>query len=232
MTSTETHKVFNGWQEAAARDPTIYPGDAPYLDGFKFDLIAGPYMGPLLFAPIVVLTTNGGYDGARVGGNWFERDPAGHVRHLSGQANLPLFGNDEGARRFTLKIPKRFGFTSIRQFRSDFAFVNIFPYKTPEKADIERRLMRLLPSVRDMRAWADQTLFQDARARKRVVIVARSHSDWGLLPKAKPDGWLFTDVSNPRGASLLRDEKVFRPLYEAVQEALAFPHPPAFDIPF
>lgn len=56
-----------------------------------------------------------------------------------------------------------------------------------------------LPSTQMMRQWAKHSLFKEAKAKRRVVLVMRANKWWGVPSKPWSDGYLFTPDCNRSG---------------------------------
>jgi hypothetical protein len=88
-------------------------------------------------------------------------------------------------------------FCDYETVRNKFAILNIGAYHSKNLKDYGSLLA--LPSSRVSLAWAQETLFPEAEAGKRIVICMRSAAYWGLDAGRKYRGTLFAPLVNRSG---------------------------------
>lgn len=145
--------------------------------GFQLDCLPGPFKGPLLTAPVVLLTLSPGYAPTD---SIHAKSFAGqsyYARSRKGDCDLPSVDEHQGSANWSMRIIKQFGF-HYDDVRSKVAFVNLSAYKS--KTFDNWSMLNSLPSSREAVSWAQSRLFPQAEAGRRIVICLRSAKYWGL----------------------------------------------------
>lgn len=162
-------------------DANWHPADHHVLHrvghGFQLDCLPGPFKGPLLTAPVVLLALSPGYlPSDRVHAGSVE-GRSYYARSRKGNCDLPSANQHEGSEGWSKRIIKQFG-VDYDDARSKIAFVNLGAYKSKEFNDWP--MLSALPSSRAAVSWAQSELFPEAEAGKRIVVCLRSATYWGL----------------------------------------------------
>ena len=100
--------------------------------------------------------------------------------------------------------------------RDKIAILNVGAYHSKDVKS--KSALMALPSSRVSLDWAQEVLFPEAEAGKRIVICMRSAAMWGLATGTTYNGTLFAPVVN-RAGHLLRNEANDR-LVELVRHRL------------
>jgi hypothetical protein len=184
---TTTPQLLAYW--ARCTDLHVHPDDETALrentNAFRLDALIGPWMGPIKTAPVVVLTLNGGFNGAEVEE---AKNPVARrwtANNLQGASPLPDFAANPLGRVWTQRILGKFGLSYAHA--SAVSFVNLIPYRSYAGAN-DLRMAERLKSARLVRDWARTTLFPEAETGRRVVVCARSVRAWGLDPSVRQRG--------------------------------------------
>ena len=100
------------------------------------------------------------------------------MRIRQGREGFEGLEDDKRASKWRIGRAKFLG--DWEQICSRLAFLNVGAY--PSKSFTDAPLLAALPSGRTTLDWAQNTLFPDAIAGKRVVVCMRAASFWGLRP--------------------------------------------------
>lgn len=171
--------IFRFWAQVRPGDRT-HPADRPVLERVKhqFDLrcLPGCFGGKLRTAPLVLLFLSPGWDKFDLKQAEAPRLRAYYALARGGRQPLP--GPDEypPAYRWLESRTKCFG--DLSELLSEIAVLNIGAYHSRTFSDVP--LLAALPSSRVSLDWAQQVLFPQAIAGKRVVICLRAARFWGL----------------------------------------------------
>jgi hypothetical protein len=175
-----TMDIFRFWVTVERRD-RIHPADREVfarVKGHTFDLkcLPGCFGGPLRTAPIVLLYLSPGWSP-------LDRKDAvsksGQNYHMRRRRGYEPFRQEGPGFKWVRSRTKCFGLR-WEQIASKIALLNIGSYHSKSFTDIP--LLAALPSSRMSIAWAQEVLFPEAIAGKRVVICLRAARFWGLEP--------------------------------------------------
>jgi hypothetical protein len=193
--------IFEFWSRIK-RGERIHPADREVFGridaqrhGFQLDCLPGCFAGPLKTASIVLLYLSPGHDEKTTDDAKTKEGKDHHFRTYKGDE--PLRDNGPG-RKWVESRTKIFG--SYETIKRNFALLNIGAYHSKDVKDYASLLA--LPSSRVSLAWAQEKIFPEAEAGKRVVICMRSAAYWGLETGRKYKGTLFAPPVN-RGGHLL-----------------------------
>jgi hypothetical protein len=100
------------------------------------------------------------------------------IRTLHGSAPLFSFKTNPKGLEWTTARLGQFVIT-YEAASSKVAFLNLMPYRSTDGSE-DARMIKLLKSSRLMLEWANDTLFPEARAGKRIVVCLRSARLWNL----------------------------------------------------
>lgn len=191
-----------------------------YLETFP-----APYWGPLKTAKLVLAYAGPG-NTVREGVNgdagqaqsldWLKR------RHISLSGDAPLdkeLYHDRLQSWFRTRLRsvlKDNDIDLLDRFADVIAFVNLTAYRGEETKWEE---VAFLPSTQIMRDWARSSLFPDAEAGKRVVIIMRAHKWWGIRKAPWSKGSLFAPPVNRSGV-LLSEQEVGKAAQSAARRIL------------
>jgi hypothetical protein len=186
--------IFEFWSEIPL-GANIHPADRPIfarLDakrhGFQLNCLPAAFNGPLKTAPLVLLFLSPG----------FRRTDATDARKRTVQeyyfrrwrGDEPIRENSVWAKSRT----RRFG--DWDELRHKVAILNISAYHSTTFKD--HSVLASLPSSRASIEWAQDYLFPEAEAKRRIVICLRSAAFWGL-ERGKNRGNLFAPEVNRAG---------------------------------
>jgi hypothetical protein len=170
-----TTDIFQFWAQVRPAE-RVHPEDRPVLDrlgksehGFDLCCLPGPFRGPLLTAPVVLLYLAPGLRKEYVEQAKSAEFQAFVARTRGGREDLPIVP-------FLESRTKCFG--DLRDLRSKVAQLNICAYRS--KRFKHRSLLAALPSSRASLDWAQKVLFPEAIEGKRVVVCLRAARYWGL----------------------------------------------------
>jgi len=197
--------IFEFWKAAGPTD-CIHPADrhvierlCPNSHDLDFRFLPGNIWGPVKTAKVVLLFKPPGKPGEEEIENalteaaseeWQEyemRNRAGREPLRKGWGFKWL---ESRTRRLELKES---------DLCSKVAVLNLGAYHSRSNPYKDEWALAALPSSRASIAWAQDVLFPEAIAGKRVVICLRAAKWWGLQPGRPPKGTLFTPRHNPRG---------------------------------
>jgi hypothetical protein len=172
--------LFKFWSRISPKD-TIHPADRPVFDRLKgeheFDLRCLPlnFSGPLRTARVVLLYLSPGLGPKD---HLLAKTTTGqraYAAQRTGKTDLP---NDPASLGYEWR-KSRLKFLGDWQSHLDkIAIMNIGAYHSKDFKDHD--VLASLPSSRVALDWAQNVLFPEAEAGKRVVICMRSASYWGL----------------------------------------------------
>src|SRR5258705_8680792 len=139
----------------------------PERHGFKLNCLPGCFAGPLKTASVVLLYLSPGYSEAD------EADAKSNkgkdYRFRSWKGHEPFRNTGPGESWLSSRTRN---FCDYETVRNKFAILNIGAYHSKNLKDYGSLLA--LPSSRVSLAWAQETLFPEAEAGKRIVICMRS----------------------------------------------------------
>lgn len=173
--------MFDFWADLPA-GTRIHPADVDILERtpHSFDLrcLPAPWTGRLRTAKLVLLLLSPGLDvdydiehGQRADAiEWYKRQ-------LSGFEPLPTLTEHATHHVWWTRKIRQFGLDA-QQARGNVAVLDMTPYHSVKFEDWH--LLSALPSARRCLDWAQNVLFPDAIAGKRVVVCLRSAKHWGL----------------------------------------------------
>jgi hypothetical protein len=198
--------IFDFWSQIK-RGERIHPSDKEVFGridaerhGFQLDCLPGCFAGPLKTARIVLLYLSPGHDQSTTIDARTKEGKDHHFRTYQG--NEPLRDNGPG-RRWVESRTKNFG--GYEAIKRNLAVLNIGAYHSKDVKDYASLLA--LPSSRVSLAWAQDQLFPDAEAGKRIVICLRSAAYWGLETGKRYKGTLFAPPVNRGGHMINGPEK-------------------------
>jgi hypothetical protein len=187
--------IFEFWSRIKRGDH-VHPDDHevfgrmnPEKHGFELDCLPGCFAGPLETASVVLLYLSPGHSQAAAGAAKTEEGKDYYIRQYQGHEP---FRDSGPGRSWVERHTKIFG--DYDTVRKHFALLNIGAYQSKTLKDYGSLLA--LPSSRVSLSWAQQTLFPEAEAGKRIVICLRSTAYWGLDVGREYRGTLFAP---PRG---------------------------------
>jgi hypothetical protein len=211
--------IFEFWSQID-RGEHIHPADKsvfarmrPEKHGFRLDCLPGCFGGRLRDAPVVLLYLSPGFgkqdivDAKTDGGKDY------YARRWIGYEPLREFGS--GKSSWMSSRTKIFG--NFETVKDKLALLNIGSYHSVNVSSFSSLLS--LPSSRVSLGWAQDALFPDAEAGKRIVICMRSAAYWGLEQGRKYKGSLFAPMVNRSGHLLKNDEN--RRLVDVVRNRLS-----------
>ncbi|UFW69203.1 hypothetical protein [Bradyrhizobium sp. WU425] len=172
--------IFKFWSQIGAKE-TMHPADAPIFSRLKgkhaFDLRCLPlnFSGPLQNARVVLLYLSPGlskHDAT------FAKTSAGqrfYSEQRTGRAALP---NDPSSLGYEWRRSRLRFLGDWESALDRIAVMNIGAYHS--KTFTDHDVLAALPSSRKALDWAQNVLFPEAEAGKRVVICMRAAKYWGL----------------------------------------------------
>jgi hypothetical protein len=192
--------IFECWEKYQLGE-RIHPLDRRVFDdlksqhGLNLDCLPVPFYGPLKTAPIVLLYLNPGLSELDLEQaksiEWQKR----RCESLIGLTPLsPLRVNSE--KNWWVDKTAFLG-TPIEDLLDKIAVLQLCAYHSKEFKDWP--LIAALPTSRLAISWAQEELFADAQAGKRVVICLRSPRYWGLAPGQSYGGALFAPLTTRSG---------------------------------
>ena len=174
--------LFDFWADLPD-NARIHPSDEAVLarasHGFDLNCLPAPWTGPLLTAKVVLLFLSPGLDDDGFDQNHAMTDAgqAFYAKQRAGDAAKPSEDEHPPHWRWWTKKIKQFGVTP-EQARHQLAVLDMAPYHS--KSFRDHHMLTALPSARRALDWAQEVLFPDAVAGKRVVVCLRSAKHWGL----------------------------------------------------
>lgn len=174
--------IFEFWSQVPP-DAKQHPDDNEVLRRtdarrhFDLQCLPGPFLGPLHTAPVVLLFLS---PGLTPQDRRDARSPLAQARTAAARdGNLPLPGPDEHEAAWRWWRSKVSCVTrNWEALREHVAILNITPYHS--KTFNERDFVASLPSARASIDWAQNVLFPEAEAGRRVVVVLRAQAAWGV----------------------------------------------------
>jgi hypothetical protein len=208
--------IFEFWSQIA-RGEHIHPADKrvfsrmrPEKHGFRLDCLPGCFGGRLRDAPVVLLYLSPGFGEQDVIDAKTDERKDYYVRRWRGYEPIRNIESN-----WMLSRTRDFG--DYNAVKDKIALLNIGAYHSVDVRSFASLLA--LPSSRVSLGWAQDVLFPDAEAGKRIVICMRSASYWGLEQGRKYDGTLFAPKVNRSGYLIKNDDK--RGLVDIVRNRLA-----------
>ncbi len=172
--------IFKFWSEIKHGEK-IHPADKDVLGrinpdkhGFSTDCLPACYMGNLRSAPIVLLYLSPGFGEQDLKDAKSKAGKDYYFRRWKGDEPLP---SPDGAGHSWLKSRTKI-FGDYDFIKDKIAVLNIGAYHSKDVRSYSSLLA--LPSSRTSLSWAQNFLFPQAEAGKRVVICMRSAAYWGL----------------------------------------------------
>jgi hypothetical protein len=198
--------IFDFWSQIK-RGERIHPADKAVFKridaerhGFQLDCLPGCFAGPLKTARVVLLYLSPGHDQSTTLDAQTTEGKDHHFRTYRGVEPL----RDKGpGRKWVESRTKRFG--AYADLKHNLAVLNIGAYHSKDVKDYASLLA--LPSSRVSLAWAQDHLFPEAEAGKRIVICLRSAAYWGLETGKKYKGTLFAPLVSRSGHMFNGPEK-------------------------
>ena len=202
--------IFEFWSQIKPSE-TVHPDDRDVLsrvrNGFDLSCLPACFMGPLRSAPVVLLYLSPGLSKQDYVDAKSKRGRQRYVSQRGGRALLPDMNEHTKAWRWWSSRCKHFGSNEL--LRGKVAVLNIGAYHS--KSFHDWGLLAALPSSRISIQWAQNVLFPQATAGKRVVVCLRAARFWGLQEGKKYGRALFVPFVT-RGGHMkkgkLRDEVI------------------------
>jgi hypothetical protein len=195
--------IFEFWSQIG-RGESVHPGDRKVFDrmdskkhGFRLDCLPSSFGGRLRDAPVVLLYLSPGFGEQDVIDAQTDEGKDYYVRRWRGYEPVRDIKSN-----WMLSRTKNFG--DYETVKNKIALLNIGAYHSADVRSFGSLLA--LPSSRVSLGWAQEVLFPDAEAGKRVVICMRSASCWGLERGRKYGKSLFAPEVNPRSGYLLNND--------------------------
>jgi len=184
--------IFEFWSPShMKRGDRIHPDDREVFDrmnperhGFELDCLPASFAGRLKTASVVLLYLSPGYDQTVVDDAKTEEGKDYYFRRWQGDEPF----RDEGPGVSWVESRTKI-FADYATVKEHFALLNIGAYHSNRLKDYGSLLA--LPSSRVSLTWAQETLFAQAEAGKRIVICLRSAAHWGLDVGREYKGMLF-----------------------------------------
>jgi len=215
--SIDGQELFEFWY-GMKRGLRIHPADELAFrrmdaerHGFDLKCLPGCFAGRLRTASVVLLYLSPGHDDTLVRDARTKEGQDYRLRSYTG--NEPFRDTGPGRDWFESRTKV---FCSYETVKQHFAVLNIGAYHSKNVKCVASLLA--LASSRASLSWAQETLFAQAEAGKRVLICMRSAAYWGLDTGRRYKGTLFAPYVN-RGGHLLKTEENER-LIEAVRKRL------------
>jgi hypothetical protein len=209
--------IFEFWSRIKRGD-RVHPDDEEVFDrmnpkrhGFKLDCLPASFAGRFKTAPVVLLYLSPGYDQTVADDAQTEEGKDYYFRRWQGDE--PFHDTGPGV-SWVKRKTKVFG--DYGTVQKHFALLNIGAYHSEKLNDYGSLLA--LPSSRVALSWAQQILFPEAEARKRIVICLRSAAYWGLDIGREYKGTLFAPAFNRSGHMLKGPQR--EKLIELVKERI------------
>lgn len=207
--------IFEFWSRIG-RGEHVHPADKRVFDrlrpekhGFRLDCLPACFGGHLRDAPVVLLYLSPGFSERDVVDAQTDEGKDYYFRRYQGYEPPRDLGVAKSS--WMKSRTKRFGNWEV--LKDKIALLNIGAYHSVDVKSFASLLA--LPSSRVSLDWAQDVLFPDAEAGKRIVICMRSAAYWGLEQGQKYKGTLFAPMVNRSGHFLKNDEN--RRLVDLVQ---------------
>jgi hypothetical protein len=168
---------------------------SPERHGFELDCLPACFAGRLKTATVVLLYLSPGHSPADADDAKAEASKDYYFRRYQGDEPF----RDAGPGRPWIESKTKI-FADYDTVRKHFALLNIGAYHSKRLKDYGSLLA--LPSSRVSLTWAQETLFPEAEAGKRIVICLRSAAYWGLDVGREYKGTLFAPAFNIGGHML------------------------------
>jgi hypothetical protein len=209
--------IFEFWSQIS-RGENVHPADRkvfermdPHKHGFRLDCLPSSFGGRLRDAPIVLLYLSPGFGKQDKVDAQKDEGKDYYVRRWKGYEPIrDIEGNWMWSRT------RIFG--DYKAVRDKIALLNIGAYHSANVRSFASLLA--LPSSRVSLGWAQDVLFPEAEAGKRIVICMRSASYWGLEQGRKYKGTLLFAPKVNRGGYLHKNDENRR-LVELVRTRLS-----------
>jgi hypothetical protein len=137
---------------------------------FELRCLPSPFAGPLRTAPVVLLYLSPGLHRRDIGNAKSRSFRKFHAKRLGGLQPLPGPMDLFKSSKWFLERTKSIG--TFDNVRRKIAVLNISPYHSRTFNDMP--LLTALPSCRVALEWAQQVLFPEAIAGKRIVVCMRA----------------------------------------------------------
>jgi hypothetical protein len=207
--------IFEFWSQIN-RGEHIHPADKRVFDrmrpekhGFRLDCLPSSFGGRLRDAPVVLLYLSPGFRKQDLRDARTEEGKEYYFQRWKGYQPIRDIKSS-----WMVSRTKCFG--TYSEVKDKIALLNIGAYHSVNLKSFSSLLA--LPSSRVSLGWAQDDLFLEAEAGKRIVICMRSASYWGLEQGQKYKGTLFAPRVNRSGYLLKnRDNEV---LIERVRKRL------------
>lgn len=171
--------IFEFWSQIK-RGEHVHPADKdvfaridPQKHGFQLNCLPGCFAGRLRSAKIVLLYLSPGFDEFDLADAESEEGKDYRLRSWAGNEPLRTIGP---GRDWVASRTQSFG--DYERIKSELAIFNIGAYHSKDVRSYASLLA--LPSSRVALSWAQNTLFPEAEAGKRIVVCMRSAAYWGL----------------------------------------------------
>jgi hypothetical protein len=198
--------IFKFWSQID-RGEHVHPADKRVFDrmrpekhGFRLECLPACFGGRLRDAPVVLLYLSPGFSRQDVADAKSDEGKDYYARRWKGYEPMRQIGS--GKPSWMVRRTKRFG--DFKAVKDKIALLNIGAYHSRDVRSFASLLA--LPSSRVSLGWAQDVLFPDAEAGKRIVICMRSAAYWGLEQGRKYKGTLFAPVVN-RSGYLINNDK-------------------------
>jgi hypothetical protein len=198
--------IFEFWS-SVRRGARIHPSDVDVFrrmdaqrHGFQLNCLPGCFAGQLKTAPIVLLYLSPGFSDSDVADAASKQGK--DYRFRSWQGDEPF--RDHGPGQFWLANRTKM-FCDYETAKHKFALLNIGAYHS--RAVKSYSSLLALPSSRVSLTWAQEVLFPQAEAGKRIVICMRAAPYWGLDTGRQYKGTLFAPRVNRAGHLLKTRER-------------------------
>jgi hypothetical protein len=177
-------ELFDFWDHNLRFHENIHPADEKVLSdklfaksGFSFKFPPGPYFGPLKTAKIVFLYGNPGVDPESERNISDSNNANTLYNQLSGEENYPI--QLSGWKSwFTRKMES--SFTQYMELAiKNVAIFNCSPYASKNMDNI-LSVLNCLPSTWMAQNYLRNILLQDAFMGKRMLVICRAGSIWGV----------------------------------------------------
>lgn len=198
--------IFEFWSQIK-RGARVHPADIEAFKrmdaarhGFQIECLPGCFAGRLRTAPIVLLYLSPGFSPLDISDAQSKKGQ--DYRFRSWQGDEPFRDHGPGARWLASRTKLFCDYETVRQ---NFAVLNIGAYHSKDVKSYASLLA--LPSSRVSISWAQDVLFPQAEAGKRVVICMRAAAYWGLDTGRRYKGTLFAPPVNRSGHLLSGPER-------------------------
>lgn len=160
--------------------------------GFRLECLPGSFGGRLKTAPVVLLFLSPGFSEFDI--KDAQSKDGRTYRFRSWQGDEPFRDDGPGAKWLASRTRV---FCDFETAKHNFAVLNIGAYHSKDVRSYSSLLA--LPSSRVSISWAQEVLFPEAEAGKRIVICMRSAAFWGLDTGRQYKGSLFVPAVTRSG---------------------------------